>query len=516
MPAKTKKLILIVAIVAAVLVLGLLGVLFTDFDSPELGRLALNQIGRSADMNLEAESFRLNLLRGLELGQVKASGQRPDGELQASMDRLVLKHRPGDLLSGTLTVTEIVLEKPTVTVVSTAGAGGSAPESTQPAVDETPAGETSEATGDSGRSLDLAISSIRLTDGSMVSRSTTDGVTETTEVKGLDVALNDLTFGAEGASDADGTIRIDEIVIGNLESDDPAALTTAREIEIDLRQMAFDPVEFANVAGATLQGDLRIAEATSGGNQARDTSGRIELAGGQLKLEELELTAPQGVLQGRLEAGVAEEPMTYSLRLDGDALSTGVLLGLGDISGLGTSRFEFSASGNTVDDNALVGNGRLTIGNGSLPEHPVFRQLEAILGNAALVGAGYDSFPLEFDIREQRFHLAECELSTGPISFTLSGWLDFAGPLEMQLSVLTPREGLSIKEIPVEVLDVLAEEDGRVNLPMLVSGTADLSKVALNQRMLKQLGKRYAQKTVEKELTKALTGLFGRKKDDDG
>jgi len=160
-----------------------------------------------------------------------------------------------------------------------------------------------------------------------------------------------------------------------------------------------------------------------------------------------------------------------------------------------------------------LGNGRLTLGGGTLPDHPIFAQLETILGNAALIGAGYDSFPLEFDIRSQRLHLAECELRTGPISFTMSGWLDFEGPLEMQLSVLTPREGLSVKEIPVEVLEVLAEEDGRVNLPMLISGTADLSKVALNQETLKRLGTRYAQKTVEKELTKALSGLFGKKKE---
>ncbi|MEM7349597.1 MAG: AsmA-like C-terminal region-containing protein [Acidobacteriota bacterium] len=517
MPAKPKKLILVAAVALVVLALGVVAVLFTEFDSPELGRLALNQIGQSAGLELQAEGFRLNLLRGLELENVQARGPLEDGELTATMDRLVLKHRPGDLLGGTLTVTEIVLERPQVELVAgervatrpteAASTGGSAS-------DDSSVAESSEG---EGSSLDLAISEVRLEDGSIVQRSTQNGVTESMELRGLDLQLTDLTFGGDVATGqtARGEIRIDEIVLGDPESSDPAALTTVRGVEIEIGELTLDPAAATHLAGAKLSGDATIGELISGETQARDASARMELEGGQLGLRDLRLTAPQGELQGHLEADVAADPMTYSLRLDGDALSTGVLLGLGNIAGLGTSQFELSATGNADDATALLGNGRLTIGSGELPDHPVFTQLEAILGNVALIGAGFDSFPLEFDIRQQRLHLAECRLSAGPVAFTVSGWLDFDGPLEMQLSVLTPREGLSIKEIPVEVLDVLAEEDGRVNLPMLIRGSADLTQVGLNRDTLAKLGKRYAQKTVERELTKALTGLFSRRDDDD-
>ncbi len=517
MSTRSKKILVAVLVAAVLFVSGIAALLLTEFESPELGRLALNQVGKSVDLDLKAVSFRLNLLRGLELGQVEAKGQLPDGELQASVERLVLKHRPRDLLSGTLTVTEVVIERPQVTVVSSdAGSPTGATEVSQ----QVPPAEISErddgaTTVEGGRTLALAISTIGLKDGSVVQRSTKGGVTETMEIRGLDLELNNLTFGGEPepGQTADGDIRIDEVVMGSLESGDDVGLTTVRGIDIDLRELRLDPADVSNLAGATLLGELTFAEVVSGETQAQDASSQIELVDGQLKLPDLKLTAPQGELHGHLEAAVSAEPMTYSLRLDGDALNTGVLLGLGDIPGLGTSQFELSATGNAEDDTQLLGNGRLTLGGGTLPDHPIFAQLETILGNAALIGAGYDSFPLEFDIRSQRLHLAECELRTGLISFTMSGWLDFEGPLEMQLSVLTPREGLSIKEIPVEVLEVLAEEDGRVNLPMLISGTADLSQVALNQEALKKLGKRYAQKTVEKELTKALSGLFGKKKE---
>ena len=48
----------------------------------------------------------------------------------------------------------------------------------------------------------------------------------------------------------------------------------------------------------------------------------------------------------------------------------------------------------------------------------------------------------------------------------------------------------------------------------LATGTSAQTSVRLDQEFLKQQGKKYVQKAVEKELAKALSGLFGKKKDD--
>lgn len=504
-----KKVVAAVAAVLALLVLGLIAVLFTEFDSPELGRLALARIGESSGLDLRAEGFRLNLLRGLELEKVEAEGQLADGEIKASMERLVLKHRPADLLGGTLTVTEMILDRPRLELVTTAEAAPN-PDSAPAPAEATPGeGSGDEAAEGEATSLDLAISTIRLEDGSFVQRSPT----ETTEVRGLDVELYDLRFGTETGAVGKGEIRIEEIVLSGAASDGTAEETAVRGFDLELRELVFDPEDATRLAGAILKGDLQIAEIRSGDTHAQDASGKVDLAAGQFQLQELQLTAPQGVLRGKLEADIGADPLTYTLRLDGDALNTGVLLGIGEVGGLGTSKLELSASGSGSDPEDLLGGGRLTVGSGTLPDHSALLQVEQILGNAALVGSGYEAFPLEFDIRSNRLHLAQCELSAGPVSLTLGGWVDFDGPLEMQLSVLTPREGLAIKEIPDEVLDALAEADGRVNLPMLVSGTSELASVALDRDFLKQQGKKYVQKTVEKELGKALSGLFGKKDD---
>ncbi len=512
-----KKLMIAAAVVAGLLVLAVVAVLFTEFDSPELGRLALDQVGKASGFELEAKGFRLNLLRGLELDGVDA--RATDGGLSASVDKVVLKHRPSDLLGGTLTVTEILIKGPKVELSEDGTAPAGEPATPPPTAEPTPgdAAASPDAAGKAeaeaeATSLDLAISTIRLEDGALVQRATGEGGTETTEVRGLEVEIHDLKLGSEPADGTPETAGRGEIRIAEIELTAGEDKTTVRDVEVDLDELTLG--SGLALAGTSLKGTLRLAEVISTTAEASEElaeklTGRLELDQGNLRLHELEISAPQGLFQGEIAADVAADPLTYSVDLHGDALSTSVLLGLGDLRGLGTSTFKLQASGESSDLAQVLGKGRLTVGGGELPDHPALAQVEQLLGNVALIGTGYQAFPLEFDIRSHRIHLASTELTAGPVSLTLGGWVDFDGPLEMELTVLAPREGLRIEEIPNEVLAVLAEEDGRINLPMLVTGTADGSTVTLNKAYLKQLGKRYARKRVENEIGKALSGLFG-------
>ncbi len=503
MAKTTKKLILAAAVAAGLLLVALIAVLFTEFDSPELGRLALGQVGKASGFDLQAQGFRLNLLRGLELDQVEA--RSTSGDLAAAVDKLVLKHRPMDLLGGTLTVTEILIDRPRVEIETAEEADSE----TAPKPSGSGAGGAAvvEPEEPEKTSLDLAISSIRLVDGSLTQR---DAAGATTTVRGFEVDVDDLKLGAESAGGepaAKGQIRVEEV-----EMTDGVETTTIRGVEIDLDTLALD--RGMTLAGTSLTGEARFAEVVTAdpeetATQATDVRGQLELAEGRFQMREIEMATPQGALKGEFTADVAAEPLTYSLDLHGDALSTGVLLGIGDLRGLGTSTFKLQAAGEGPDPARIAGAGSLTINGGELPDHPALAQVEQLLGNVALIGAGYEAFPVTFDIRSHRVHVAPCTLRAGPISLTLGGWVDFDGPLEMELTVLTPREGLNIKEIPSELLEVLAEEDGRVNLPMLLTGTADGSKVGLNKAYLEQLAKRYAKKRVQNELGKALGRLFG-------
>ena len=225
---------------------------------------------------------------------------------------------------------------------------------------------------------------------------------------------------------------------------DGVETTIIRGVEIDLSTLALD--RGMTVAGTSLTGEARFAEvvtsdAEESATQATDVRGRLALADGRFQMREITMDTPQGELKGELTANVAAEPPTYNLDLHGDALSTGVLLGIGDLRGLGTSTFKLQAAGEGPDPARITGDGNLTIGGGKLPDHPALAQVEQLLGNVALIGAGYEAFPVTFDVHSHRIHVEPFALTAGPVSLTLGGWVDFDGPLEMELSVLTPREG---------------------------------------------------------------------------
>ncbi len=80
----SKRLIIAAAAVVALLALALVAVLFTELDSPELRRLALDQVGEASGFDLEAKGFRLNLLHGLELEEVEVLAE-DDGRINLSM-----------------------------------------------------------------------------------------------------------------------------------------------------------------------------------------------------------------------------------------------------------------------------------------------------------------------------------------------------------------------------------------------------------------------------------------------
>ena len=64
-------------VVVAILVVAVAILFFVDFDSPELGNAVLEKANEATGANLSVESFRLNLIRGLELEGVESTSSFP-------------------------------------------------------------------------------------------------------------------------------------------------------------------------------------------------------------------------------------------------------------------------------------------------------------------------------------------------------------------------------------------------------------------------------------------------------
>ncbi|MFQ5791778.1 MAG: hypothetical protein ACE5JI_14995, partial [Acidobacteriota bacterium] len=134
---------------------------FVDFDTPRLGQVVMERASRATGARLSATGFRLNLLRGLVLEGVQAESELPGGRYRIDLDRLVLEHRWLPLLSGKLAVNRIVLKRPRLELLESAGASlpKSAPEK---------GAEAPETTGEAAPGgLTVEIQEIALEDGSI-------------------------------------------------------------------------------------------------------------------------------------------------------------------------------------------------------------------------------------------------------------------------------------------------------------------------------------------------------------
>src|SRR5258705_6392367 len=126
MTPRAAWLVRLLVVGAGALALGIAILSFAEFSSPQLGRALLDRASASTGVRLEADDFRLSILRGLSLGHVRAGGRYPGGSYDLTLDRIVFQHRLLPLLSGRLAVDRIRLERPHAVMIEAEGASPAA------------------------------------------------------------------------------------------------------------------------------------------------------------------------------------------------------------------------------------------------------------------------------------------------------------------------------------------------------------------------------------------------------
>jgi hypothetical protein len=435
-----------------------------DYDSPELGRALLRQVSSRGDLELEAEGFRLSPLHGLRLQNVRVASKIEGGRLEATAERLVLEHRLGPLLRGQILVEQIVLERPEVELVSydtaASGEGGDSP---PPAA----GGETEEE--ETGRSkLSLRVERFAIVDGTLVTR--VEGTDEPpTEVRGLD---------------------------------------------LELRDIASDPAAPSLVQGLSARGELEADEAVAAEILATGVTAQIELADGHLRLRDCAFPTELGrFLIQLLDVDLNRDPYTFQLDLVGDPVRTHEILGGNAEGGFGAGKLDLSLAGDLSEDLHLKGPGSLAVTTGKLPSNAAFEALEKLLG-IPLVGQEYQPFEVPFKIARNRLVAEGFRLAAGQLELAASGWVGLLDEsLSLQLSASALREAIDVKEIPKEVLEALTDSEGRVHLPILITGSQGSPAVKFDRSTWGQIVRQRVRGEAEKELGKALGRLFGKKED---
>jgi hypothetical protein len=94
----------------------------------------------------------------------------------------------------------------------------------------------------------------------------------------------------------------------------------------------------------------------------------------------------------------------------------------------------------------------------------------------------------------------------------LEGWVHLDGPLELDFAVGTTREGIDISGVGSTVLDVLADDDGWIMIPITVTGTQEDPKVRPDTSALLAQAGQGTKRLVEEKAVEGLKGLLRKKK----
>ena len=441
----------ILVIVAILVVLG--GVLVSrDWDSPELGRKVLGEVSAAAGVDIEAEGFRLNLLRGLVLSNVRVSSETEGRKLDIALDRLVFEHRLAPLLGGTVAVDRIVLEKPAIEVAET-GKGGPA----------TPPPAETEGEPGGGSAFSVEIREIHIADGTVVMKNKAGE--EKTRIESLDLEMSDVRF-------------------------DPSR---------------------SSLAALSGKGDLSVAEMRFDTLQLTETEGSFELADAVFVVPELSFSMPHGKFVTEARFDFNPVPAAYELKGRGEPLDLNGMMGARE--GFGPGTLQLDANGKGPETKDLKADGRLQIAEGRFPAVSMFSQIDEALGKKVVEGASYKATEAKVRVAGNRVTLEPFRLETESARLDLKGRMDLEGPIDLVLSIATPREGLNVEGASAVTLDLLADDEGWVPVPMTITGTLEEPKVRPDLKALASQAGRGVKREATEKATEALGGLLkGRKK----
>jgi hypothetical protein len=403
---------------AGALALGIVALSLAEFSSPALGRALLDRASTATGVRLEAEGFRLTILRGLSLGHVRAQGRYPGGSYDLTLDRLVFEHRLLPLLSGRLAVDRIRLEQPRAVLIEVEGA--------PPA-----AGAAAVGTAAVALPIALDIREAVIHDGRVEMRAR--GRAPIT-VTGLDLRLRDLALGAGSGS-----------ALGRL-------------------------------AG---RGDFRAAEIALPVTRAREATGTFRVVAGRLDVDALRFRTDEGSFQTRFSADLTRLPFSYTLAVEGRPLDLNAMAGAsGKGGGFGPAHLTLDAGGEGPDATRLSGKGVLRLEAGTLPSTPLLAAVARAVGRTDLFGGRYKASETPFRIERGRVIVERFRLDGDAMGLEASGWSGLDGALEMSLAVRMPRPEVRIANLPPAVLDALVDQEGWVRIPLKVTGTRSNPRVS--------------------------------------
>jgi hypothetical protein len=275
-----------------------------------------------------------------------------------------------------------------------------------------------------------------------------------------------------------------------------------------MRNVGFDP-KAASLAGLSAEGTLGIREMVFDTLNLTETRGDFQLADAVFVIPELTFAMPYANFTASAKLDFQRAPFKYSMNAKGDPLDVNGMVGAKEGFDRATLHLEVQGAGPETKD--LRADGLLALQEGRFPDAPMFSRIDAALGKKAVVDSPYKATEVSFRMENNRVILAPFRFESGDARLDLKGTMALEGSIDFDLSLATPREGLQIEGMGSSALDLLADEDGWVPVPIHITGTLEDPKARPDVKALASQAGRGVKREATEKATDALKGLLKKK-----
>jgi hypothetical protein len=202
-------------------------------------------------------------------------------------------------------------------------------------------------------------------------------------------------------------------------------------------------------------------------------------------------------------------PFTYAMNAKGDSMDVNGMVGAKEGFGPASLHLEVQGAGPETKD--LKAEGLLALQEGRFPAAPMFARIDTALGKKAVVGSPYQATEVSLRIANDRVLLAPFRFESGDARLDLQGTMELAGSIDFDLSLATPREGVQIEGVGSNVLDLLADNEGWVPVPIDITGTLQDPRIRPDVKALASQAGHGVKREVTEKATDALKGLLKKK-----
>lgn len=158
-----------------------------------------------------------------------------------------------------------------------------------------------------------------------------------------------------------------------------------------------------------------------------------------------------------------------------------------------------------LDPGTLNGGGSVTIRQGRIVGYPLMASLAQFTGISELRELQFANWTGTMKIADGRIILSETKITSRDNEFILNGSQGFDGSMDYKLRIKIPEKQvaqLKISGLAADLLKYLKDDQGRVNLDLLVRGTTQNPSIGLDQKQIEDAAKKALEEKAQEELKK--------------